>query len=202
MVFDSSGDLYVANPGGTTVNKFAMVPTPTAGGVVIHSSIPTRPMSIGGGASDVAGINLTDAELAQIETTAAGTVTIGDSTQTGNITVKTATVATTPGASTVVVQATGGSGEITLDDQGSAAALDGNGGTVSLTAGTDGIAAASVNNTFSEIATTGNVTLDTTGPDRHRRQPHSVRRYRHARPHHHRVGRAADRAPISTGWAT
>ena len=52
---------------------------PTAGGVVIRSSLPTRPMSIGGTNNAVAGINLTNAELAQIYTTATGTVTFGDS---------------------------------------------------------------------------------------------------------------------------
>ena len=61
-------------------------------------------MSIGGTNNAVTGINLTDAELAQIYTTASGTVTFGDSSQTGNITFTTATPATTAGASTVVVQ--------------------------------------------------------------------------------------------------
>ena len=51
-------------------------------------------MSLGGTNNAVAGINLTDAELAQIQTTATGTVTIGDSSQTGNITFTTATPAT------------------------------------------------------------------------------------------------------------
>ena len=123
-------------------------------------------MSLGGTNNAVAGINLTDAELAQIQTTATGTVTIGDSTQTGNITFTTATPATTAGASTLVVQATGGAGQIILDDgAGTGTALNGNGGTISLNAGTGGIVAASANNTAAEIATTGaTVTLNTTGP--------------------------------------
>ena len=54
-------------------------------------------MSIGGTNNAVTGINLTDAELAQIYTTASGTVTFGDSSQTGNITFTTATPATTAG---------------------------------------------------------------------------------------------------------
>ena len=37
-------------------------------------------------------------------------------------------------------------------------------GDVTITAGTNGITAASANNTFAEIATTGLVTLNTTGP--------------------------------------
>ena len=123
-------------------------------------------MSIGGTNNAVAGINLTDAELAQIYTTASGTVTFGDSSQTGNITFTTATPATTPGASTVVVQSPAGPGQIILDDGGGAGtALNGNGGTISLTAGTGGIAAASANNSAAEIATTGaTVTMNTTGP--------------------------------------
>ena len=43
--------------------------------------------------------------------------------------------------------------------------MNGNGGTISLTAGTGGIVAASANDTAAEIATTGaTVTLNTTGP--------------------------------------
>ena len=99
-------------------------------------------MSLGGTNNAVAGINLTDAELAQIQTTATGTVTIGDSAQTGNITFTTATVATTAGASTLVVQAASGAGQIILDDDaGTGTGLDGNGGTVTLMPGTGGIVA-------------------------------------------------------------
>jgi hypothetical protein len=112
-----------------------------AGGVVIRSSVATRPMSLGGANTAVAGINLTDAELARIETAAAGTLTIGDSTQTGDIRFTTATVATTAGAATQVVQATAGAGLILLDDAGTGAGLDGNGGTVTFTPGTGGIVA-------------------------------------------------------------
>ena len=141
LAFDASGNLYVANNSGTTVSKFTMVTVavPTAGGVVIRSSLPTRPMSIGGTNNAVAGINLTDAELAQIYTTAGGTVTLGDSSQTGNITCTTATPATTAGASTVVVQSATGPGQIVLDDTGSGTGLSGNGGSVTLTPGTGGI---------------------------------------------------------------
>jgi len=137
---------------GTTVSEFALsTTTPTAGGVVIRSSLPSRPMSIGGTNNAVAGINLTDAELAQIFTTASGTVTFGDSSQTGNITFTTATPATTPGAATAVVQSTTGPGQIILDDTGSGTGLNGNSGTVTLTPGTGDTAA------FSETFDTPNL---------------------------------------------
>jgi hypothetical protein len=163
VVVDSMGNVYVADAYNDEIRKITPV-TAFAGQVTIRSSVPSRPMSLGGGNNDVTGINLTDAELACIETVTGGTVTIGDSTQTGNITFTTARVATTAAANTVVVQATGGSGQITLDDQEIGPALDGNGGNVSLTAGTGGIVAASANDTFAEIAATGNVSLDTAGP--------------------------------------
>ena len=106
LAFDQSGNLYVANEFGNTVSKFAAASlgSPMAGGVVIRSSLGSRPMSLGGTNNAVSGINLTDAELAQIQTTATGMVTIGDSTQTGNITVETSNVAATAGASTVIVE--------------------------------------------------------------------------------------------------
>ena len=100
LAFDGSGNLYVANV-GNTVSKFAPGSTtsPTAGGVVIRSSLPTRPMSLGGTNSAVVGVNLTDAELARIQTTATGTITVGDSSQTGRHNgQKPQSLATTPGA--------------------------------------------------------------------------------------------------------
>jgi sugar lactone lactonase YvrE len=142
LVFDSSGNLYVTNNGGTTVSKFSpAIMAPSAGGVVIQSSVESRPMLIGGtNSSPVAGINLTTAELAQIQSTSTGTVTIGDSGQTGNITFSTATPATTAGAALNVIQSTAGAGQIILDDgAGSGTGLNGNGGTVTLTPGTGGI---------------------------------------------------------------
>ena len=136
LAFDSSGNLYVMNVGNNTVSKFA----PAGGGVVIRSSLSSLPMSLGGTNNAVAGVNLTNAELAQIQTTSTGTVTIGDSSQTGNITFTTATPATTAGAATVVVQSASGPGQIILDDaSGAGTGLDGNGGTVTLTPGTGGI---------------------------------------------------------------
>ena len=136
------------------------------GGVVIRSSAESRPMSLGGADNAVTGINLTDAELAEITTTATGTVTFGDVNQTGDIAFVTATPATTTGDSLVVLQSTTGPGKIVLDDgAGTGTALNGNGGTISLTAGTGGIVAANAANSTAEIATTAaTVTLNTTGP--------------------------------------
>ena len=150
LAFDSSGNLYVANSAGgsNTVSEFAASITPAPAGVVIRSSQPANQMSLGNSSTPVDGINLTNAELAQIQTTASGTITFGDSSQTGNITFTTATPATTAGASTVVLQSTTGPGQIILDDgNGAGTALDGNGGTISLTAGTGGIVSANANNT-------------------------------------------------------
>ena len=142
LAFDSSGNLYVANEDDGTVSKFTPVATTAAGGVVIRSSLPSRPMSLGGTNNAVTGINLTSAELAQIRTTAIGTLTVGDNSQIGNITFTTATPATPPGASTLVVESPAGTGQIILDDDaGAGTGLNGNGGTVTLTAGTGGIAA-------------------------------------------------------------
>ena len=70
-----------------------------------------------------------------------GTVTVGDSAQTGDITLATATLATTAGATTLVVQSTSGGGRIVLDDAGTGTGLDGNGGNVILTPGAGGILA-------------------------------------------------------------
>ncbi len=64
----------------------------------------------------MAGINLTDAELAQIQTTAAGSITFGDSSQTGDITFKAVAPATTAGAGIVALQDASGAGAIVLDD--------------------------------------------------------------------------------------
>jgi autotransporter-associated beta strand protein len=139
LTLDNRGDLFVANKGNNTVSEFNNA-TPVAGGVVIRSSLPSRPISLGGD-SDVAGINLTQAELAQIQTTSTGTVTFGDSTQTGTITATTATLASTAGEAAAIVQSSSGAGQIVLNSAGSVAGLNGNGGTVTLTPGTGGIVA-------------------------------------------------------------
>ncbi len=54
--------------------------------LTIRPSIESRPTSLGGTNSQVAGINLTAAELTRVATTSAGTLTIGDNTTTGTIT--------------------------------------------------------------------------------------------------------------------
>ncbi|HEX3659782.1 MAG TPA: hypothetical protein VHV55_28615 [Pirellulales bacterium] len=169
LAFDSSGNLYVANADGNTVEEFSPGSTtiPAAAGVVIQSSVESRPMLVGGSnSSPVAGINLTSAELAQISTISTGTLTIGDGQQTGNLTFSTATPATTPGAGLVVVQEAAGAGQVILDDgAGSGTALNGNGGSIKITAGTGGISALSASNSTAEISTSGSaVTLLTTGP--------------------------------------
>jgi hypothetical protein len=91
LAFDASGNLYVANLGNNTVSKVAAeLAPPVAGGVVIRSSLPNRPMLLGDTTSPVDGINFSSAELADIHTTAAGTLTFGDDSQTGDITFRTA----------------------------------------------------------------------------------------------------------------
>ena len=66
----------------------------------------------------------------------------------------------------MVLQSTTGAGQISLDDgNGAGTALDGHGGTISLTAGSGGIVSANANDSTAEIATTGaTVTLNTAGP--------------------------------------
>ena len=164
LTFDGSGNLYVVNGSGTVSKFTAASTTPVAGGVVIRSSLPTRPMSLGGTNNAVAGVNLTDAELAQIKPlpTLSGTVTVGDSSQTGDITFSTVTLG---GENIQVVQSATGPGKIVLDDGGGAAtALNGNAGNITLQAGSGGILAASANNSTAEIATSGTAYLYTSGP--------------------------------------
>ena len=142
LAFDGSGNLYVANHGTNTVSRFTPVSlTPIAGGVVIRSSTSGRPMSLGGTNSAVPGINLTDDELASIRTTPTGKVTVGDTSQAGDITFTTAKAAATAGASTLVVQSISGAGSIRLDDAGPGIGLDGNGGKVFLTSGKGNVVA-------------------------------------------------------------
>src|SRR5262249_22300803 len=142
LAFDASGNLLVGK-GDNTISRVTPG-TPSANAVTIQSSLPNRPMSLGGTNNAVSGINLPDAELARIVTTADGTVTVGDPSQTGDITLTTATLATTVGTTSVVLQSTSGQGKIVLQD-GATAALSGNGGSIRLTAGSGGIQAGSAN---------------------------------------------------------
>jgi YVTN family beta-propeller protein len=164
LAFDSSGNLYIANFGNDTVSKVAVTTsTPVAGGVWIRSSLPARPLLLGDTSNPVNGINLTSTELARIHTTATGTVTFGDASQTGDITFRTARPATTAGASLVVSEDPAGPGRIVLDDASTHTALDGNGGRINLTAGAGGIVAVHSAAGLFEIATTAPVSLDTDG---------------------------------------
>jgi hypothetical protein len=152
-------DMELDTSGGAVVTA-----TGAGGGVVIGGSTASRAMSLGGTNTAVTGVNLTDAELTKITTAASGTITFGDTSQTGDITFTTATPATTAGAAIVALQSTGGGGKIVLDDAGAGTALAGGSSTIALTAGTAGITATNTNNAFAEIATTGaTVTLNTTG---------------------------------------
>lgn len=122
-------------------------------------------MSLGGtNNTAVAGINLTNAELARIVTTSHGTITFGDTSQTGNITFTTSTPATTAGAATVVVQS--GAGQTIFDDAAStSAALNGAGGAITLTSGTGGIVEKATNVAgTADISNATAVSMTSTGP--------------------------------------
>ncbi|HEX8912820.1 MAG TPA: autotransporter-associated beta strand repeat-containing protein, partial [Humisphaera sp.] len=112
----------------------------------VRSSVASRPMSLGGTNAAVAGINLTDAELARIATTAAGTVTFGDSAQTGDVTLTTAAPATTAGTAVQVVQAAAGAGKVVLENgAGTGPSVTATGGTLTVTAGLGGVVEAAGN---------------------------------------------------------
>jgi sugar lactone lactonase YvrE len=175
LALDGTGTLYVANlaesqVGGfrmNTVSKFALTGNMAATTAVnIQSSLPARPMSLGGtNKAAVAGINLASTELVRVFTASTGTVTFGDSNQTGNITISMGTPAATAGAATMVLQSSSGSGQVILDDGSSSyITLNGNGGSVSLTAGTGGIVEQSTNTAgTADIANTASVTLTSSG---------------------------------------
>jgi hypothetical protein len=164
LAFDATGNFYAVNRGNGTVSKVAaQLAPPVAGGVVIRSSLPNRAMLLGDTSSPVNGINLSSAELAAIHTTGTGTLAFGDDSQTGDIVFRTARLATTAGAAIVVKQAADGPGKVVLDGAGSGSALVGGGASVLLTAGAGGIVAANSGAGLFEIATTAQVTLDTSG---------------------------------------
>jgi sugar lactone lactonase YvrE len=128
LAFDSRGNLLVAN------NASASFVRLNVGGVTVRSSLPSRPIQVGGYPGAVAGIDLTSAELACIN--APGSLTIGDPTQTGTITV---TDASFNSQSLQIVESTTGPGRIVLNDANQYSALNNFLGFVSLTAGTGGI---------------------------------------------------------------
>lgn len=158
VAVDASGYVYVANSNG--VSKYGSL-----GSVAVRSSQPSRPMSISGSDGAVAGINLTDAELARITVGKQGSFIVGDTSQSGNITFTTAIAPTS--ASTIVIQDLASGGAIILDDDVGGTpgvALQGFRGSISLTAGMGGILASTATNAFAELATRGSITLDTYGP--------------------------------------
>lgn len=132
-------------------------PVPVAGGVVLRSSDPTRAILVGGGSGS--GLVLSKGLLAQIFTTATGTLTFGDSTQDGDITFSSVTPATTPGADVVAVQSALGGGAILLDNTAGTALVAGTGG-IQLAAGAGGIRTVG---SGTSLATTGPVTFDSMG---------------------------------------
>jgi DNA-binding beta-propeller fold protein YncE len=165
VAFDASGNLYITTAKDDRMWKAtaATLAPAVTGGVVIRSSLPNRPMLVGDTTSPVSGINLSSAELADIRTTATGTLTFGDDNQTGDITFRTARPASTVGAAIVVKQAPDGPGRVVLDDAGASSALVAGGASVGLTAGAGGIVAANSGAGLFEVATTAPVTLDTSG---------------------------------------
>jgi sugar lactone lactonase YvrE len=164
VAFDANGNLYVTAYHGQTMHKVAAeLAPPVTGGVVIRSSLPGRPILVGDTSNPVNGINISNADLADIRTTATSTLTFGDDSQTGDITFRTARPATTAGAAIVVKQVPDGPGRVVLDDAGAGSALDANSRTVRVAAGAGGIVAANSAAGLYEIATTAPVTLDTSG---------------------------------------
>ena len=110
-------------------------PFPLAAKEVTLTTVPFVPVTAIG--DTVYHIYLAGESLAQIQTVATGTVTVGDSSQTGDILIEDCTIATTAGAATRIVQSTTGGGTILLSGSG----INGNGGMVTLTSGTGGIEA-------------------------------------------------------------
>jgi DNA-binding beta-propeller fold protein YncE len=155
LAFDPSGKLYVLSY--NSVSEFG--PTPEAGGVNIRGAEPDLPIHVGFDSDPGPGLSVTGVALAQVFTTADGTVTFGDPTQTGNITFAGASPATIAGASVAAVQSPAGDGAIILDGSAGTALTVGT-GNVQLSAGTGGIIASPG---ASSLATTGQVSLDTTG---------------------------------------
>jgi hypothetical protein len=96
----------VANGQNTTISVFSPTqPIASAGGVVFRTAEPSRPINVGGASGT--GFSLSDAELAQVFTTGDRAVTIGDSSQTGDITV-TGSVSRHAGFDTLILQTQGG----------------------------------------------------------------------------------------------
>ena len=107
LAFDGRGNLFVANQKLATVSEFASTrPVPAAGGVVIRTAQPGQSISIG--VNSGTGLAISNAALAQIFTTASGTITFGDPSQTGDVDV-TGNVSSHPGFATLSLQTQNGS---------------------------------------------------------------------------------------------
>ena len=166
MALAKDGTLYVGYI--EMIQRYTPNTSPLDAGLTIRASEESLPMSLGETTTPrslALKISLRRNSLRSIPRLS-GTLTIGDTKQTGNITFTAATPVTTAGAALAVVQNTTGSGQIILDDgSGTATALTGTGGTMALTAGTGGIVAADGNNHTAEYSSTNpTVTLLTTGP--------------------------------------
>ena len=162
LAFDDRGNLFVTNEGGTTVSEFTPASyTPAAGGVVIRTAQTTEAMSIGGSAAPANTLSLTSAELAQLFTTSRGDHHLRRRRSDGNHHL--------PGRHPRHDQRRLGRrragvrrlGRIFLDDS-HGVALNAGSGNVTLNAGTGGIAG-NASDTTAEIATTGEVYLNTSG---------------------------------------
>lgn len=150
MAFDGQGYLVVSSlDDGGSVSAISL------GQLSIESYDPTRPMNIGGAVGTVNGINLTNAELADL---AAANLVFGGPTQTGTITFHNANFPPR-GASILVQQASTGPGQIVLDGTSGPALTSA--GPVYLAAGTGGIVDGT--STASTIVAPA-LTLDTAGP--------------------------------------
>jgi sugar lactone lactonase YvrE len=128
LAFDAQGNLFVSNSGSGTLSRI------TPGTVTLRSSLPARPIAVGGAVDLATSINLSNAGLARIN--AADILTVGDASQQGDIFLVTAT---THAPLVEVVQDTHGPGSIVLDDGGIGAGLFTSGGDVQLNSGNGGV---------------------------------------------------------------
>jgi len=155
LAVDGQNNLYVASvaanfpdpPYTNTLQKISL------GSVTVDSSLPSRPVNVGS-APAVAGINLTNAELARI---GGSRLVIGDPTQTGAITFTDATIPT----NFEVLQDEVGAGQIVLNSGGAGPAIS-TSGNVTLTAGQGGIVVSQVSGSIADIAAV-DLSIDTTG---------------------------------------
>ena len=136
LAFDSSGNLYVAT--SNSVSIFG--PALEAGGVVIRAGDSDLPIEIGSGFLSTSGLTVTTAELARVFVTTGGTLTFGDSNQTGEISLGDVSPAV-PNTDIVTVESPSGPGAIALFFAANHPAIANGSGDIHLTAGTGGIAA-------------------------------------------------------------